>query len=102
VSGPRRFPEGWDAKDEGYLGAIPMEDGRMWCLMPLTFGRVRIVIAEDQFTAGEHWCYSDYMVGLLNWNLGPDHTPEGWSRHMLPDGTFERRDEHGNLYQGVD
>jgi hypothetical protein len=85
-----RFPEGWDPIAEGYLAGTLMPDGRYWCLMQLTLGRNRIVIVEDQFSPGEHWCYSDPWVGLANWHLGPDHTPEGWSRHMLPDGTFER------------
>ena len=50
---PDRFPD--DSWQEGVLAAQPMADGRAWCLIPLTFGRVRIVIAEDQFSMGEHW-----------------------------------------------
>ena len=85
-----RFPENWDPiKDGGYLAGTKMDDGRWWCLLELTMGRNRIVIAEDQFTAGEHWCYSDPYVGLANWHLGPDHTPVGWSRHMRLDGSRE-------------
>ena len=94
----KRFPDGWDPKDEGYIAGVPMDDGRWWCLMPLWGNRVRIVIAEDQFTAGEHWCYSDAVAGFVNWSFGPEHTPDGWTRHMLPGGGFERRDEHGNPY----
>lgn len=93
-----RFPDDWDPTNEGYLAGRPMADGRYWCLMPLTFGRNRIVIAEDQFTVGEHWCFSDPLRGLQQWALGPDHAPEGWTRHMLPDGSFERRTEDGTPY----
>jgi hypothetical protein len=85
----QRFPEGWNPIDDGYIAGRPMDDGRWWCLMPLTFGRNRIVIAEDQFSVGEHWCYSDPTVGLANWALGPDHEPEGWSRHMHANGMLE-------------
>jgi len=48
-----RFPD--DRWLEGVTAALPMADGRAWCLIPLTFGRLRIVIAEDQFSMGEHW-----------------------------------------------
>lgn len=50
-----RFPDGFDAHSNGYLRAEPMPDGRMWALLRITFGRLRIVIVEDWFTAGEHW-----------------------------------------------
>lgn len=96
-----RFPDDWDPKAEGYLGGKLMDDGRWWCLMPLSLGRVRIVIAEDEFTAGEHWCYSDPAVGVIQWAMGcidPDHILDGWTRHMLPDGSFERRAEDGTPY----
>ena len=93
-----RFPEGWDPLENGYVAAKPMEDGRWWCLMPLYGGRFRIVIAEDQFTAGEHWCYSNPVYAVVSWDDGPEKPPTKWTRHMLPDGSFERRDEHGNPY----
>lgn len=97
MSERERFPEGWNPKNEGYIDGRPMADGRWWCLLPLTMGRVRIVIAEDQFTAGEHWCYSDPNKGVQEWSkgcfyVGDDSisfSPEGWSRHMFPDGSFE-------------
>lgn len=85
-----RFPEDWDAKANGYVMGQPMADGRYWCLLLLTFGRLRIVIAEDQFSAGEHWCYEDNSAAMLSYLSGPDVPPVGWKRHMLPDGSFER------------
>jgi hypothetical protein len=50
---PVRFP----GKDwlMGVIAARPMADGRAWCLVPLLLGRLRIVIAEDEFSMGEHW-----------------------------------------------
>ena len=50
---PIRFPD--DTWQEGFIAVQPMDDGRAWCLMPLTFGRVRLVIAEDWCSMGEHW-----------------------------------------------
>lgn len=93
-----RFPDDWDPKAEGYIAGMPMEDGRWWCLAPLSLGRVRIVIAEDEYTAGEHWCYSDPTLGVIQWAKGSEHTPDGWTRHMFPDGKFERRAEDGTPY----
>ena len=90
----KRFPEGWTYLDGGYMAGKPMRDGRWWCLMPLTLGRLRIVIAEDEWTAGEHWCYDNVAAAWACWEAGPDHTPVGWSRHMLPDGTKEYPREH--------
>ena len=87
-----RFPEDWSPEAAGYITGVPMEDGRYWCLLELTFGRYRIVIAEDQWSAGEHWCYEDNWAALMSWMAGPEKTPTGWKRHMLPDGTFERQD----------
>jgi len=98
VSGPRRFPEGWKPFDHGYLHGVEMEDGRWWCLLELFGGRLRIVIAEDEFTSGEHWCFSDVRAGWMSYFNGPTEAPVGWSRHMLPDGRFERFDQHGELY----
>ena len=53
--------------------------------------RLRIVIAEDITTAGEHWCYEDNGAALASYLRGPDEEPTGWKRHMLPTGEFERR-----------
>jgi len=86
-----RFPEDWNPVDAGYITGMPMDDGRYWCLLLLTFGRLRIVIAEDQFSAGEHWCYEDNAAAMLSYFAGSDVPPVGWKRHMLPDGMFERR-----------
>ena len=85
---PDKFPPGGDWWT-GYLQVRAMPDGRAWCLLPLTLGRLRIVIAEDQWTAGEHWCYSDTKAALDSYLRGPGHTPRHWSRHMRPDGTME-------------
>jgi hypothetical protein len=79
-----RFPKGWDPRAEGYVAGRRMDDGRWWCLMPLIGNRLRIVIAEDQYTAGEHWCYDNALTALINYDNGPTHSPTGWSRHMLP------------------
>ena len=46
-----RFPRG--APDA--LRTRPMADGRAWTLHPLTLGRLRITIQEDQYSMGEHW-----------------------------------------------
>lgn len=96
-----RFPPDWDPKTEGYLAGEKMEDGRWWCLMPLTMGRLRIVIAEDEFTTGEHWCYSDTKAALVSFGKGPTVPPTGWSRHLRSDGVFERFNEHGEVYVDV-
>lgn len=85
-----RFPEGWDPVEQGYIDGRLMDDGRYWCLLGLTLGRLRIVIAEDEFTAGEHWCYNNNAQALASFDAGPEVTPVGWSRHMRPDGTFDR------------
>ena len=91
MSERERFPEGWNPKEDGgYIMGEPMEDGRYWCLLLLTFGRLRIVIAEDQFSAGEHWCYENNVDAVLSYFRGLGEPPFGWKRHMLPDGTFER------------
>src|SRR5262245_26947778 len=66
-----KFPQGWKPEDAGYVLGQEMDDGRWWCVMPLTFGRLRIVIAEDQYTAGEHWCYSNPGLAIANWANGP-------------------------------
>lgn len=87
-----RFPNGFDAEENGYIDTRRMDDGRYWCLMNLTLGRLRIVIAEDQFTAGEHWCFSDTVAAVRSYMLGPGYPPRGWSRHMTPDGRFEYPD----------
>lgn len=93
MSERERFPEDWDPKANGYLAGSKMEDGRFWCLLPLTLGRLRIVIAEDYATAGEHWCYDDNYVAMACYLRGPDTPPIGWKRHMLPDGTLRGSDE---------
>jgi hypothetical protein len=104
MSGPRRIderlaiPDDWDFQANGYLLGIPMEDGRWWCLLPLWGGRLRIVIVEDIFSAGEHWCYGDNAAAMQSYLAGPNVAPTGWTRHMLPGGGFERRDEQGNPY----
>lgn len=86
-----RFPHGVDADwCAGYLTVQPMRDGRAWCLVPLLLGRLRIMIAEDQWTAGEHWCFNDNGAALASYTMGPDVPPKGWSRHMRADGTYER------------
>ena len=85
-----RFPADWDPKANGYLAGVPMPDGRYWCLLLLTFGRLRIVIAEDRWTAGEHWCYEDNAAALGCYIRGSQFVPTGWKRHMRPDGTYER------------
>ena len=86
---PKRFPKGFDAHENGYLAVEPMPDGRAWCLLALTLGRLRIVIAEDQFTAGEHWCYDNNLAATMSYKAGPDVEPIGWSRHMHPNGDLE-------------
>ena len=87
-----RFPDGVDEWADGYLDVQPMPDGRAWCLVPLIGGRLRIMIAEDHFTAGEHWCYSDPVAALISYHAGPEHAPTGWSRHMRLDRTREYPD----------
>ena len=52
---PELFPDGEAEWSDGYFAVQPMADGRAWCLVPLIGGRLRIMIAEDHFTAGEHW-----------------------------------------------
>jgi len=32
---------------QGYLAAKVLDDGRLCCLMPLTFGRARITVGTD-------------------------------------------------------
>lgn len=64
-----------------------MRDGRLWALAPLALGRLRIVIIEDEWTAGEHWCYSDNAAAVVSFFAGPEAEPFGWSRHTLPDYT---------------
>jgi hypothetical protein len=85
-----RIPDDWDFQANGYLMGQPMPDGRWWCLLELWGQRLRIVIAEDIFTAGEHWCYEDNGAALASYLRGPEFVPTGWKRHMLPDGRFER------------
>jgi hypothetical protein len=88
-----RFPDGFEAEANGYIDTRVMDDGRYWCLLNLTLGRLRIVIAEDQFTAGEHWCFPEgdegRVAAIRSYMLGPSYPPRGWSRHMHPDGTME-------------
>jgi hypothetical protein len=86
---PVKFPPGRDDWHESYLEVQPMEDGRAWCLVPLIGGRLRIMIAEDQWTAGEHWCFNDAVHAVASYVAGPDVEPTGWSRHMHPDGRLE-------------
>jgi hypothetical protein len=86
---PQRFPESDDSWAGSYISVKAMPDGRAWCLMSLSLGRLRIVIGEDQFTCGEHWCYEDNVKAVASYVAGPEVTPTGWSRHMLPDYTFE-------------
>jgi hypothetical protein len=45
------------AWDEGYLATRPIGDEPFpaLCLMPLTFGRLRVVVATDEYSAGEHY-----------------------------------------------
>lgn len=72
----------------GYAAIKPTPDGKYVALMELIFG-VRIVVCEDKTTAGEHWCYTeDVMAGVESFLRFPE-PPTGWSRHMLPDGSFE-------------
>jgi hypothetical protein len=84
-----RFPDGFEAEANGYIATKKMDDGRYWCLLRLIGERLRIVIAEDQFTAGEHWCFNSNDSAIRSYMLGPSYTPRGWSRHMHPDGTME-------------
>jgi hypothetical protein len=86
---PVRFPHGTTDWADSYVDVQPMPDGRAWCLVPLIGGRLRIMIAEDQFTAGEHWCYDNKFAAVLSYHAGPWVEPTGWSRHMHPDGRLE-------------
>ena len=84
-----RFPDGFEAEANGYIATRKMDDGRYWCLLRLIGERLRIVIAEDQYTAGEHWCFNNNDSAIRSYMLGPAYPPRGWSRHMHPDGTME-------------
>lgn len=50
-----RFPRGFDEVANGYVATRPMADGRLWGLLRITFGRLRIVVIEDEWSAGEHY-----------------------------------------------
>jgi hypothetical protein len=38
-----------------YEAVRPLSDGQWLCLMKLTFNRMRLIVAPDEWTAGEHW-----------------------------------------------
>ena len=42
---------------DGYLATRPLGEGEFpaLALMPLTFGRLRVVVVPDEFSAGEHY-----------------------------------------------
>jgi len=65
----------------------PLGDGKYLVIGDLIFGK-RIAIATPD-SLGEHWCYTDdparAFLSFLSW----PQPPIGWSRHMLPDGSFE-------------
>lgn len=73
---------------EAYL-TIPLADGRLIDVLPLTFGRAQVGITEaltDQCYA-DVWCYETPIAAVIAttaWIADkPEGTgePEGWTRH---------------------
>lgn len=74
---------------ESYDMIRPLGEGKYLVIWDLIFGK-RIAVATAE-ALGEHWCYStpqaiDFaLLSFIMWPL----PPIGWTRHMLPDGSFE-------------
>ncbi len=72
---------------DSYEMIRPLGEGKYLVIWDLIFGK-RIAVATRE-GVGEHWCFTTRpdaaMLSFLMWPL----PPFGWSRHMLPDGSFE-------------
>ena len=40
---------------EQYEHIKPLDDGTYLVMFPITFGRLRLAIAQDEWSLGEHW-----------------------------------------------
>jgi hypothetical protein len=72
---------------EGYHAIKPLEDGRWLALMPLVLDRARVGVCTPTEVV-EFWCYDNPFEAALAFALYPEE-PEGWERHMAPDGSLE-------------
>jgi len=70
------------------------KDGRIVEIMPLTFGRARIIIGDGHTFVDNGWWYDTpeaAVAALTEWDPDTQVEPEGWMRHpksgrRRPDG----------------
>ena len=63
-------------------------------VLPMTFGKGRIIYAEDECGILNAWCYTYYhdaMIAMFEWDKSGDKEPSGWIRNPFdgrrrPDG----------------
>jgi len=79
---------------EGYIIYRNFED-YFTAVQPMTYGKGRIIYAENLMGVDNAWCYSDIdqaIVELYIWNPNEQREPVGWFRNPI---TGIRR-ENGN------
>lgn len=72
----------------GYLGARTLPDGRQLDVLPLLFGRARLMVTlavdvEAGMFADDAWEYPSHesaLTALAEWD-GDGDAPYGWDRH---------------------
>lgn len=85
----RLWPAGQPSWADGYLAAKPLDDSSEWLtVMPLTFGRARLCVADPGNSSIEHWCLDSPAEAIAAWLAWPD-TPTRWNRHQRRDRVLE-------------
>ncbi len=63
-------------------------------VLPMTFGKGRIIYAENEHGIINAWCYTHYadaIIAMIQWDVSDDKEPSGWIRNPIdgrrrPDG----------------
>lgn len=72
---------------EPYLAVRQLEEEDKFLVVAPQVFSLRVAVATPT-SMGEHWCYRDVVEALIAFQLYPE-MPEGWTRHMLPNGEME-------------
>lgn len=85
------WPEGRPEWASGYIAGRPLDDEHWLIVIPLTFGRARLNVAEPGYAGNasvEHWCMDSPADAIAAWLAWPE-PPTGWNRHQRRDGVHE-------------
>ena len=69
----------------GYVYWRELDDGTVYGILPMTFGKGRVCADLDPFGYAEFWCFDnllDAIEALRSWNPETSDEVEGWMRHF--------------------